>query len=156
VPPADQAAAKVLNQIAPPLHHTPQTPPPVAAQLLHHSATARTGGVDVLLQPEELGHVKFQIQQHGDTLRIVLSAERPETVELLRRNADQLLQEFRQSGFAQASLSFGQWGDQQRPPAPPLGNFDLAEIEQDDPPLPPRPQPNTPNLAAGGGLNLRL
>ncbi|MFC3181856.1 flagellar hook-length control protein FliK [Cypionkella sinensis] len=161
---AEQTAHASPNQIAAPTaiaHQSaqnapPHTPPPISTQLLHHSTAAKTGVVDVLLQPEELGHVKFQIQQHGDSLRILLSAERPETVELLRRHADQLLQEFRQSGFAQASLSFGQWGEQQRPSAPPLAHFDQTEIEPDEPLPAHRPQHSTPNLAPAGGLNLRL
>ena len=156
-----------LDHIAPsappPLSHhlatqaAPHLPAALSAQLLHHSADAKTSGVDVLLQPEELGHVKFQIQQHGDNVRILLSAERPETVELLRRNADQLLQEFRQSGFSQASLSFGQWGDQQRAPAPPAASLAQLETDGDAPISAPRPpQPSAPILATGRGLNLRL
>ncbi|WP_156317394.1 flagellar hook-length control protein FliK [Cypionkella psychrotolerans] len=146
-----------------PPHQTVQTqalPPALAttvpAQLLHHTTAAKTDGVDVLLQPEELGHVKFQIQQHGETVRILLSAERPETLDLLRRHSDQLLQEFRQSGFSQASLNFGQWGQQQRSPTPPpelVASFDADFVE---PHPTPRPTSTAAAAPSGQGLDLRL
>lgn len=155
-------ANPILPQPIPP-HQTGQTqslPPSLAtavpAQLLHHTTAAKTGGVDVLLQPEELGHVKFQIQQHGETVRILLSAERPETLDLLRRHSDQLLQEFRQSGFSQASLNFSQWGQNQRSPTPPpelVAAFDADFVE---PPPTPRPISTAAVAPSGQGLNLRL
>lgn len=135
----------------------PPLPAAIPAQLIRHLAAAQTEAVDVLLQPEELGHVKFQIQQHGESVRILLSAERPETLDLLRRHSDQLLQEFRQSGFSQASLSFGQWSQQQRSPAPPpelVALFDADFVEA--PLVAPRAPPVTSDAASGQGLNLRL
>ena len=139
----------------------PQALPPslataVPAQLLHHTTAAKTGGVDVLLQPEELGHVKFQIQQHGETVRILLSAERPETLDLLRRHSDQLLQEFRQSGFSQASLNFGQWGQHQRSPTPPPELVAVFDADFVEPPPTPRPSSTAAVAPSGQGLNLRL
>ena len=163
-PSRDQGNAQANPVVAGPItpHQTVATqalPPPlpaVPAQLIRHLAAAQTGAVDVLLQPEELGHVKFQIQQQGDSVRILLSAERPETLDLLRRHSDQLLQEFRQSGFSQASLSFGQWDQQQRSPAPPpelVAQFDADFVEA---PAAPRPPPVAVNATSGQGLNLRL
>ncbi len=164
-PPPDQLpprANPALQPISP--HQTVQTQAllpslatAVPAQFLHHAAAAaKTGGVDVLLQPEELGHVKFQIQQHGETVRILLSAERPETLDLLRRHSDQLLQEFRQSGFSQASLNFGQWGQQQKSPMPQpelaaLFDADIVEAHPTS-----RLLPAPAAAPSGQGLNLRL
>jgi len=54
--------------------------------------------------------LRFEIQHRGDQVQIVLSAERPETLDLLRRNSEQLLTDFRNAGFAGASLAFGGWG----------------------------------------------
>lgn len=134
----------------------PPSPPAIPTQLIRHLAAAQTDAVDVVLQPEELGHVKFQIQQQGESVRILLSAERPETLDLLRRHSDQLLQEFRQSGFSQASLSFGQWGQQQRSPAPPPELVALFDADFVEAPVAPRPPPITAAAASGQGLNLRL
>ena len=164
--PLDQSTLQPALQANPasqppiPQHQTVQTsvPPPdlaatVAVQLHQHTAAAKADGVDVLLQPEELGHVKFQIQQHGETVRILLSAERPETLDLLRRHSDLLLQEFRQSGFAQASLNFGQWGQQQQHSKPQHALCDANAVEA---PQIPRPLPTPLMAQSGQGLNLRL
>ncbi len=162
-PALDQLSQQTNPLSSQPPQQTAQTqavPPSLAttvpAQLLHHTAAAKTGGVDVLLQPEELGHVKFQIQQHGETIRILLSAERPETLDLLRRHSDQLLQEFRQSGFSQASLNFGQWGQQQRSPAPPPELAALFDADRVDAPHTPQQSPIPATAPSGQGLNLRL
>jgi hypothetical protein len=95
----------------------PPVPQAVSAQLLGHTSAAKAGGIELLLTPEELGHVRFQMHQHGESMRVVLSAERPETAEFLRRHAEHLMQEFRDSGFSDATLSFGQWAQQDHPPA---------------------------------------
>ena len=151
---AATSPAMTLQQPAPAQAVPMSLPNTVPAQLIHHAGAAQTSAVDVLLKPEELGHVKFQIHQQGDSVRITLSAERPETLDLLRRHSDQLLQEFRQSGFSQASLSFGQWGQQQRS-APPPAEFTAARDADTE-----KPTIVAPNAAAaapyGGGLNLRL
>lgn len=109
--------AALVSQTAP----SPAPPPPVqqsvSAQLLGHTSAAKAGGIELLLTPEELGHVRFQMHQHGESMRVVLSAERPETAEFLRRHAEHLMQEFRDSGFSDATLSFGQWAQQDHPPA---------------------------------------
>ncbi len=82
----------------------------VTSQLLAQSPAAQLGPVEVLLSPAELGHVRFEILHRGEQVQIVLSAERPDTLDLLRRNSDALLSDFRQAGFTGASLSFGGWG----------------------------------------------
>lgn len=108
--------AGLVSQTAP-SPATPPVPQAVSAQLLGHTSAAKAGGIELLLTPEELGHVRFQMHQHGESMRVVLSAERPETAEFLRRHAEHLMQEFRDSGFSDATLSFGQWAQQDHPPA---------------------------------------
>jgi hypothetical protein len=82
----------------------------IPAKLAEMSRNGQTGPVELSLAPEELGRVRMQILLDGDTVRIVLQAERAETAELLRRNGDALLSELRQSGFEDASFSFTGWG----------------------------------------------
>lgn len=82
----------------------------IPAKLAEMSRSGQTGPVELSLAPEELGRVRMQILLDGDAVRIVLQAERAETAELLRRNGDALLSEFRQSGFDDASFSFTGWG----------------------------------------------
>lgn len=108
--------AALVSQTAP-SPAPPPVPQAVSAQLLGHTSAAKAGGIELLLTPEELGHVRFQMHQHGESMRVVLSAERPETAEFLRRHAEHLMQEFRDSGFSDATLSFGQWAQQDHLPA---------------------------------------
>ncbi len=82
----------------------------ISAQIMPLVQAAQSGPVELVLSPAELGQLRFEILQRGDQVQIVLSAERPETMDLLRRNGDQLLADFRNAGFAGASLDFGQWG----------------------------------------------
>lgn len=88
----------------------PATAAQLSAQLLPLAQSAQSGPVELVLSPAELGQLRFEIQHRGDQVQIVLSAERPETLDLLRRNSEQLLTDFRNAGFAGASLAFGGWG----------------------------------------------
>lgn len=110
--------------------------------------------VDLVLTPEDLGRLRFEVTQVGDQMRIHLTVERPETLDLLRRNADQLLSEFRQAGYAGATLSFGEGGSgqtgQDGQPPPHFGLDPSANPPA--PTLPIRPAP----AQTGGGLDLRL
>jgi hypothetical protein len=135
----------------------PQLAPAIFKQLAPHSTLAKSGAVELLLAPAELGNVKFQIHQQADSVRVVLSAERPETLDLFRRNSEQLLQEFKQAGFSGASLSFGQWDQQGKPthtatPTPAFFDEDFVAVVQ---PIPP-PLVKTSALPSGRGLDLRL
>jgi len=87
----------------------PATAAQLSAQLLPLAQSAQSGPVELVLSPAELGQLRFEIQHRGDQVQIVLSAERPETLDLLRRNSEQLLTDFRNAGFAGASLAFGGW-----------------------------------------------
>lgn len=94
------------------------------AQLMQAVHVAIETGADapttITLRPEELGPVRFEISQSGDRLHITLYVERADALELMRRHGDQLLTDLRQSGFAQASLAFGDWSQRDsHPDAPP-------------------------------------
>ncbi len=88
----------------------PTTAAQLSAQLLPLAQSAQSGPVELVLSPAELGQLRFEIHHRGDQVQIILSAERPETLDLLRRNSEQLLADFRNAGFAGASLAFGGWG----------------------------------------------
>ncbi len=92
----------------------------VATQILNAVVQATTVSgpsgdrVEVILSPEELGRVQIDFRSEGGSMRVVLTAERPDTLDLLRRHGDQLVAELRNAGFDGASLSFGQWGASER------------------------------------------
>ncbi|MEO5620129.1 MAG: flagellar hook-length control protein FliK, partial [Cypionkella sp.] len=130
-------------------------PASLQAQILHHAPEAQLRQVEVMLAPEELGRLKFQIRHHGETVSIFLSAERADTMDMLRRNGEDLLREFRQAGFAGASLEFGAWGQgQSRQDQPPPG-FALPDDFTASIAIA-RPALVAMLPAEVGGLNLRL
>lgn len=137
--------------------HSPGGPQTLLAQVAQGlQAFVRQETVDQLnltLSPEDLGRLRFEMTTTGDRLHITLFVERGDTMDLLRRNADQLLSDLRQSGFGQASLSFGNWSGRERPKgdhAPAYGSLDAVEGGSLNPVLPIRQN------AADGRLDLRL
>ena len=95
-------------------------PVPVDAlvqQIKTHNTPGKPSSVEMVLSPEELGKVRLLMTPDNDQLRIVIQAERPETLELLRRNLESFTADLRQSGYTMTSFSFGSWGN--APPKPP-------------------------------------
>lgn len=82
-----------------------------ATQISEAAKQLPDGPIEISLSPEELGKVKltFQVSEAG-AMNVVVAAERPETLELLRRNADTLLQDFQDLGYEQSSFEFQQDG----------------------------------------------
>ena len=87
----------------------PDLPRPALAQFAETLRTA-PGVVDVTLRPDELGRLTLNMATQDGTITVTVTAERPETLELLRRNADLLLAEARAAGFDQVDLSFSSHG----------------------------------------------
>ena len=63
--------------------------------------------IDLTLNPEELGRVRLSLSHSESGLSVSVLAERPETLELLRRNIDVLAREFLDIGYQSAEFSFG-------------------------------------------------
>lgn len=87
---------------------------PVAAksiinQVMHSVSRGPGDGViEVRLQPEELGRVRLAMTPSEAGMTIQVSAERPETLELLRRNIEMLEASLKETGFSDLSFSFSQ------------------------------------------------
>ena len=113
--------------------------------------------VEITLSPEELGRVRLTLTTHDGALTMMIQADRPETLDLLRRNIDSLAQDFRDLGYQDLTFSFGQERNpRQSPDAGPL----IAVAETDAPPAPAAigapGHDRTRLVADGGGLDLRL
>lgn len=91
----------------------------IARQLVAAVLPDGEGGFEVRLSPEELGSVRLSLHVTEGAVTIAIQAERPETLELMRRHADVLEREFRDAGFASLTFTFGQGSPDGRPPAPP-------------------------------------
>ena len=140
-----------------PFHAAPGSPfaHPVSQLILKAAHPDRLRTVELSLSPEELGKLRFDIVAHGDRLAVMVFAERPEALDLLRRHGDQLLQELRLAGFTQSSLNFGDWSQRSgRSTASSQGALqalpDLTPVEA--------PLSAAPSLrsTAAGRLDLRL
>ncbi|SMX26119.1 Flagellar hook-length control protein FliK [Pelagimonas phthalicica] len=70
------------------------------------------GGVELRLSPEELGTVRMQFVTTEQGLTVNIQADRPETLDLIRKNIDQLARDLADSGFENAGFSFGDDGSQ--------------------------------------------
>jgi len=93
---------------------------PVAAlstQIVVALATGSRSVTEVALAPEELGQVRLTIHSNPtdpDRLVVMMMFERPEVMELFRRNADQLQADLRAAGYSGADLSYSHSGSGQR------------------------------------------
>lgn len=139
-------------------------PPPrtpihgLAQQLAGAMSQGRDGPVEVMLSPEELGRVRMTIVSDGTGLTLTMVAERPETLDLLRRHIDILAQDFRDMGFGTLSFAFSQEGHDA---SAQFAYGPNAEAPPDDPqPAPTPPATAHGRISVGGGtaetLDLRL
>lgn len=81
----------------------------VISQVIQTAIRAATDGVvEVRLQPEELGRLRIAMTQIDTGVVVQVSAERPETLDLLRRNIDMLERDLLEQGFDNPSFSFEQ------------------------------------------------
>lgn len=93
--------------------HRTETATSVLRQVIEGVTTAPGTGDDVIelqLRPEELGHLRFRMVQGEHGLLLNISADRPETLDLLRRHVDQLARSLSDLGYGGASFSFGEGG----------------------------------------------
>lgn len=113
--------------------------------------------IELRLDPAELGRVMFEMTTERGQLHLIVTCERAETMDLLRRHADQLLQDLREAGFSNSTLDFSeQAASQQRKDAP---NAQASGREDADaaPAAPPAQSAYGRHGAQpDGGLDLRL
>ena len=97
--------------LSPKTTHT-QTPMPheIGRQLAASLSDLSGHSVDVTLSPEELGRVRMTISSADGALTLTLVAERSDTLDLMRRNVDQLARDFRDLGFSTLNFAFSQDG----------------------------------------------
>lgn len=147
-------APRALPALAPP---APPEPPPARQAAEAISAALSTPGgsdrVELVLRPEELGRVRFELRSEGDRLFVTLTADRPETMDLLRRHLPELRAELELAGYGAADLTFGQSGTPggQAEGHGPAASTDFLPMPS-QPPVP----PPAPRATGTGGLDLRL
>jgi len=130
----------------------PEGPPPAERQIVTAILASGTGRTDILLDPQDLGRVRLSLEGNEAGLVVTIMAERGETTDLLRRNADLLLAEFRDAGYANLTFSFADRGDGPDPWAEP------ESATGGTGPFPDIAQPANPDRGSRGPgvLDLRL
>ncbi|MEM6587600.1 MAG: flagellar hook-length control protein FliK [Pseudomonadota bacterium] len=115
--PREGRNAGPLGTLGTPTPLTPSQMSPAQAQQVTRQiafAIQNTPGrsVEITLNPAELGHVRISLSSAETGMVVSIQADRPETLELMRRHADLLASDFRDIGYDGTSFSFEQSGGQ--------------------------------------------
>ncbi|MBI1495285.1 flagellar hook-length control protein FliK [Halocynthiibacter styelae] len=78
----------------------------ISQQLMEVAVRHSDGPVELMLSPEELGRVRMNFLLQDGALTVTVTAERGETLALIRRNIDILLQDFQDVGLSGVNLEF--------------------------------------------------
>jgi hypothetical protein len=134
------------------MHDLPQS---ISSGLATVVSTRPDSPVELRLSPKELGRLRVSLAHEGDALRVTIQVERPETLDLMRRNSDVLMNEIRSAGFSGGTFSFTHWGGS----SPGESGPDQSFSTQDESAFPTETLPAPAHIASGsatGGLDLRL
>jgi len=85
----------------------------VAAQVAEVSRPLPDGPLELTLKPEELGRLKLSFSGTEAGILVTVSAERPETLDLMRRNIEMLATEMKRLGQEAAQFEFSNSGYEQ-------------------------------------------
>ena len=132
----------------------------VARQIAQAMQAAPDRAIELTLSPAELGRVRMSLGGADQNMIVSIFAERPETLDLMRRNIDMLNQAMLELGYTDVTFAFEQGqqgetatGDEQGTDTPDKSH---ASLDLDLAAAPPAetlaPALNTP----GAGLDLRL
>jgi hypothetical protein len=118
--------------------------------------TAAYGSVEITLNPRELGQVRLSLSPGETGLVLTMLAERPETLDMLRRHAAELGQDLRSLGYHDVDFRFG--GNSARDPSPDMGgqrDRDLPGLSDGSAEMAPE-DPKTRPVMVPGSLDIRL
>lgn len=154
--PAQGSVAPMVDRIAPtdlPLHTTRQIATALAAMPQEPG-----GAVDIALDPPELGRLRLSLSELNGVMTLSITAERPETADLIRRHLVLLADEFTRQGLDAPSVDIsnggGQQGQDARAAEMPAASEDAGADSA--PPLRATVPMSLVRLGVGGGLDLRL
>lgn len=102
--PSDQLSTTALHQVI----NRAETPTMIARQMAEALQRLPDRPVEISLNPKELGRVRMNISAAEAGITVTVVAERPETLDLMRRNIDQLTREFQALGYDTINFSFAE------------------------------------------------
>ncbi|MFT7593959.1 MAG: hypothetical protein ACI8R4_001276 [Paracoccaceae bacterium] len=79
----------------------------IAAQMADGFPNQPGRPVEISLNPEELGRVRMVLSTTDTGVSVSITTDRPETLDLMRRHADQLSAELRRMGYQDIGFDFG-------------------------------------------------
>lgn len=144
------AATSSTLHTAPAVHRT-DLPPQLMRMLAEVTVAHPDRPIEITLNPEELGKIRMTMTQGDGQISVAVLADRPETLDALRRHISTLGAEFQSLGYRDVSFSFGSGGSHGRETAPDVTPTNLR-IEPDT------PTPVQISVASShlGGVDLRL
>lgn len=83
---------------------------PVPDQIAQVVRQVAEGSVEIRLSPEELGRVRMTLLPREDGLAVTLTADRPETLDLMRRHGSELNRALTAAGYETVDLTFSGGG----------------------------------------------
>lgn len=86
----------------------PETPGMIGRQMAEVLQRLPDRPVELALNPEELGRVRLSISAAESGITVSVLAERPETLDLMRRHIDQLAREFQALGYTNINFAFNE------------------------------------------------
>lgn len=114
----DQRPGTETSTVLRPALATQPQSPEIPRQIAQQIALAVQGGannsIELQLNPLELGRVRITLSPSEAGMIVSIVADRAETLDLMRRNADMLAQDFRDIGYGATSFDFGQGAAQHR------------------------------------------
>ena len=132
----------------------PNLPTPVHDQIARAARSLGEGQLEIRLSPEELGQVRMTLRPREDGIALLLTADRPETLDLMRRHAGDLVRALNAAGYDSVDLTFT--GGQARSGDPRAETMFGAETNDPEGTAPVAPAVPGPPRVAAGGLDLRL
>ncbi len=93
------------NPVQSPLPVEPRVIVQQVAQAIVHMDVGRT---EITLDPVELGRVSLTFVTRDEGVSVTVTADRPETADLLRRNSEQLQRDLLNAGYDDVDLGFAQ------------------------------------------------
>ncbi|WP_170329538.1 flagellar hook-length control protein FliK [Ruegeria arenilitoris] len=112
-----------------------------------------SGAVEVALNPEELGRVSIILNGRDDGLHLTISAERPETLDMMRRHLSVLEAEFQSFGLGDLSFDLGTSADAQHEQSE---GGEGNEFSTPQPEHVAEAGPARPHIAPDGRIDMRL